>query len=92
MAVTVDPADVAADVADLVERDQSGAKVVEPDLKAIEGLTMVKGYPVARKVPDKEGYVYNPYTKSVVDVRGLKQYQLVRDPLDLDPRHAFRTP
>lgn len=58
----------------------------------LAGLEMVKGYPVARPVPGKEGHVYNPYTQNEVDVRGLSKHLLVRDPKDLDPNHAFRTP
>ena len=49
-------------------------------------------YPYATKVPGKQGFVFNPYTKNQVDVRGIPQGTLVRDPYDNDKTHKFRVP
>ena len=49
-------------------------------------------YPYATKVPGKQGFVFNPYTKNQVDVRGIPQGTLVRDPYDSDKTHKFRVP
>ena len=31
----------------------------------------VSNYPTATKVPGKEGFVFNPYTQNIIDVRGI---------------------
>lgn len=49
-------------------------------------------YPYATNVPGKQGFVFNPYTKNQVDVRGIPQGTLVRDPNDNDKTHKFRVP
>jgi hypothetical protein len=49
-------------------------------------------YPFATKVPNKPGFVFNPYTKNQVDVRGIPSGTLVRDPYDSDKTHKFRVP
>lgn len=49
-------------------------------------------YPYATKVPNKTGFVFNPYTKNQVDVRGIPSGTLVRDPYDNDKTHKFRVP
>lgn len=49
-------------------------------------------YPYASKVPGKQGFVFNPYTKNQVDVRGIPSGTLVRDPYDNDKTHKFRVP
>lgn len=51
-----------------------------------------KPYPYAAKVPGKPGFVFNPYTKNQVDVRGIPSGTLVRDPYDDDQTHKFRVP
>lgn len=43
-------------------------------------------------VPGKPGFVFNPWTNGVVDVRGLPPGTLARDPQDSDPEHIFRVP
>lgn len=50
------------------------------------------GYPIAKPVPGKEGFVYNPFTKNIVDLRGIPSGTLVRDPLDTNKNHIFRAP
>lgn len=80
------PSDVATDAAAEI------AEELGKDGGPLAGLVIVRGYPVARAVPGKDGHVFNPYTKNEVDVRGLPRHLLVRDPKDLDPNHAFRTP
>ncbi|MGJ8673223.1 hypothetical protein [Rubritalea sp.] len=49
-------------------------------------------YPYATKVPSKPGFVFNPFTKNQVDVRGIPEGTLVRDPYDNDQTHKFRVP
>lgn len=50
-----------------------------------------KNHPFAVGLPGKPGFVLNPYTNTVVDVRGLRAGTLVRDPDDKVKR-AFRVP
>lgn len=49
-------------------------------------------YPTASAVPGKAGFVFNPYTHNIVDVKGIGSGKLVRDPEDNDPTHKFRVP
>lgn len=51
-----------------------------------------KPYKYAAKVPGKPGFVFNPWTKNQVDVRGIPSGTLVRDPYDDDKTHKFRVP
>ena len=52
-----------------------------------------KNYPVARPIPGKAGFIFNPYTNTAVDVRGLPSGALVNDPRDPDKAiHKFRIP
>jgi hypothetical protein len=46
----------------------------------------------AAPVPNKAGFVYNPYTNNQVDVRGIPSGTKVRDPHDTNPAHVFRVP
>ena len=46
----------------------------------------------AAPVPNKKGFVYNPYTHNQVDVRGIPSGTKVRDPHDSNPAHVFRVP
>lgn len=48
--------------------------------------------PVAVAIPGKSGFVFNPYTNGIVDVRGVPPGTLVRDPADPDQSHMFRVP
>ena len=52
----------------------------------------VTNYPTATKVPGKEGFIFNPYTQNIVDVKGIASGKLVRDPEDSDSTHKFRVP
>ena len=49
-------------------------------------------YPSATAVPGKPGFVFNPYTQNIVDVKGIGSGKLVRDPEDNNPAHKFRVP
>jgi hypothetical protein len=49
-------------------------------------------YPVAVAIPGKPGFVFNPYTNGVVDVRDIPSKALVKDPQDPDKSHIFRLP
>ncbi len=49
-------------------------------------------YPTAAAVPGKPGFVFNPYTTNIVDVKGIGSGRLCRDPEDPDPNHKFRVP
>lgn len=49
-------------------------------------------WPTAVPIPDKDGFCFNPFTQTEVDVRGIPARSLVRDPQDPDPNHKFRVP
>ena len=49
-------------------------------------------YPTAASVPGKDGFVFNPYTHNIVDVKGIPSGKLCRDPEDADPTHKYRVP
>jgi len=46
----------------------------------------------AAPVPGKPGFVYNPFTRNQVDVRGIPSGTKVRDPHDSNPAHIFKVP
>ncbi|MDG0995100.1 MAG: hypothetical protein P8O22_10245 [Akkermansiaceae bacterium] len=52
----------------------------------------VSKYPTAAAVPGKPGFVFNPYTHNIVDVKGIGSGKLVRDPEDNDTTQKFRVP
>lgn len=62
------------------------------DQEAIRKIKQRKNQPFAVVLPGKPGYVLNPYTNSIVDVRGLRAGTLVRDPRDPVNSRAFRVP
>jgi len=43
-------------------------------------------------VPNKPGFLFNPYTHNQVDARGVPSGTKIRDPNDPDPTHVFRVP
>ena len=49
-------------------------------------------YRTARAIVTKPGYVFNPWTNRAVDVRGIPNGTLIRDPNDGNPDHKFRVP
>ena len=52
-----------------------------------------KNYPTAAAVPGRPGFVYNPYTHTMVNVTGIRSGQLCADPEDPDAaNHKFRVP
>ena len=52
-----------------------------------------KNYPTASAVPGRPGFVYNPYTHTMVNVTGIRSGQLCADPEDPDAAtHKFRVP
>lgn len=51
-----------------------------------------KNYPTAAPVPGKPGFVFNPFTHNIVDVKGIAPGKLCRDPEDADTTHKFRVP
>lgn len=51
-----------------------------------------KNYPTASPVPGKPGFVFNPFTHNIVDVKGIPSGKLCRDPEDTDTTHKFRVP
>jgi len=57
-----------------------------------DGLAPKPKYPTASPVPGKPGFVFNPYTHNIVDVKGIASGRLCRDPEDPDPSHKFRVP
>lgn len=54
--------------------------------------TTKTNYPTAAAVPGKPGFVFNPYTQNIVDVKGIPSGKLCRDPEDPNPSHKFRVP
>lgn len=58
----------------------------------IDPNTGKKNYPTASPVPGKPGFVFNPYTHNIVDVKGIAAGKLCRDPEDPDETHKFRVP
>ena len=65
---------------------------VPPTQPATPPVSGVKNYPTAAPVPGKEGFVFNPYTHNIVDVKGIASGKLCRDPEDADVTHKFRVP
>ena len=55
--------------------DDPGSIIPQPTSKPVT-------FPYAVSVPNKPGFVFNPYTQSKVDVRGLPSGTLVTDPRD----------
>ena len=51
-----------------------------------------KNHPFGVVLPGRPGYILNPYSITIVDVRGLPVGTLVRDPRDPVKRRAFRVP
>ena len=51
-----------------------------------------KEYRTGIPIPGKEGFVFNPFTNTPVDVRAIPPGTLVRDPEDPNPDHKFRVP
>lgn len=75
------------------QRLENGTQLPTVDPNANTGVPAAPAtYPYATKVPGKQGFVFNPYTKNQVDVRGIPQGTLVRDPYDSDTTHKFRVP
>ena len=51
-----------------------------------------KYHPFGVLLPGRPGYILNPYTNMLVDVRGLRAGSLVRDPRDPVKDRVFRVP
>jgi len=58
-----------------------------PDLPTATGST-----PVARPIPGKPGYVFNPWNHNPVYIQGIRSGSKVRDPADPNKDHIFRVP
>ncbi len=63
--------------------EKSIGKSIEPELTTP---------PTAKFLDSRPGFVFNPYTGNIVDVRGLNSGQLVRDPEDPEKTHTFYVP
>lgn len=74
-----------------LERERLEREQAENNGPSINPPTKPK-YPTAAAVPGKPGFVFNPYTHNIVDVKGIASGKLVRDPEDNDPTHKFRVP
>jgi len=70
------------------------SNTIEPpkDLTPPQPAVGKKQYPTAVPVPGREGLVFNPWTHTTVDVKGIQPGKLCRDPEDPDPTHKFRVP
>ncbi|MEP4078185.1 hypothetical protein [Haloferula sp.] len=71
------------------ERDQleNGEAMPEPEAETTSPPPApapkpeeVKGIPVAKKVPGREGFVFSPYNNKLIDVKGFPKNSKVRDP------------
>ncbi|MGB2403166.1 MAG: hypothetical protein ACPIA7_07115 [Akkermansiaceae bacterium] len=70
-----------------------GGQWTEPNVNNTSPVAPTKSkYPTATAVPGKPGFVFNPYTHNIVDVKGIGSGRLCRDPEDPDPNHKFRVP
>lgn len=70
-----------------------GGQWTEPNANNSVPVPATKSkYPTAAAVPGKPGFVFNPYTHNIVDVKGIGSGRLCRDPEDPDPNHKFRVP
>ena len=80
----------------LSESEEQAKETQEQINKRVENakdlMSILDKHPTAKPVPGRPGYVFNPYTNQIVDVRGLPPGQLVRDPADPVPNRQFRTP
>ncbi len=53
----------------------------------------VPTFPVAKKVPGRDGFVYSPYDNTVIDVRTVPAGKLVKNPKDSSgAKRYFRVP
>ena len=48
--------------------------------------------PLAKGVPGRPGWVYNPFNQNIVDVEGVPSGTKVIDPMDKDETHVFKVP
>lgn len=63
-----------------------------PEGQAGYEIRQRQNHPFGVVLPGKPGYILNPYTNTVVDVRGLRAATLVRDPRDPVRNRVFRVP
>ena len=71
----------------------SGTGSLPPTGLPPKTVTGKKNYPTAAAVPGRPGFVYNPYTHTMVNVTGIRSGQLCADPEDPDAaNHKFRVP
>lgn len=60
-------------------KPESNIEKTEPAKKEQEPKKS-SDYPVASKVPSKDGFVFSPYNNKVIDVRGIASGTVVSDP------------
>ena len=66
--------------------------VLEAPEVMFDQAAKLKKPPIAKRLDSRLGFVFNPYTSNIVDVRGINSGQLVRDPDDPDVAHTFYVP
>lgn len=78
----------------VIESDIVPSPIVKPsaDEAAKMKVKDENGYLTSVPIEDQQGYIFNPYTYNVVDVRGVPSGALVRDPMDPNPEHKFKVP
>ena len=78
----------------LKEQEEQASR--DNDTRSDDGPTSIKPdkpkYPTASPVPGKDGFVFNPYTHNIVNVKGIASGKLCRDPDDTNVAHKFRVP
>lgn len=67
--------------------DAEGNEFIVPPFG--DGITK---YPTGKPIPKRPGFLFNPFTKTAVDARGIPPETLLRDPNDSNPDNKFRTP
>lgn len=66
--------------------------IIEPTAVTLDPKPKALTPPIAKPLESRPGFVLNPYTGTIVDVRGLASGLLVRDPEDPDKTHTFYVP
>jgi|AntRauTorckE6833_2_1112554.scaffolds.fasta_scaffold04474_2 hypothetical protein len=84
----------------MTQREKERKALAEKQQSPIENTTVegptetvTSDYPFANPVPGKEGFVFSPYNKKLVDVRDIPSGTLVQDPTyPASEKKYFRVP
>lgn len=74
----------------------SGSKMKDSDGNSFNVPSFEKSpfpmNPISTPVPDRPGFVFNPFNNRIIDARGIPADTLIRDPQDSNPEYIFRIP